>query len=152
MTANLSQVLAQRPVLRQGFEEFYLELWRSPHVPVRLLELCRLRTACIHRCEQELLVQHAQVTLSQAERAAIAAGDSTLFDEAEQAALEIAERMPFAYAQIDDAAVARVKAALGDAGTVALLTALAFFDVTCRLKLVWDVPGEACQFDATCLV
>jgi hypothetical protein len=117
-----------------------------------LLELCRLRTAYIHRCEQELLVQHAQVTVSQAERDAIAAGDWAPFDEAEQAALEIADRMPFAHAQIDDTAVAAVKATLGDAGTVALLTALAFFDVTCRLKLQWDVPSEVQQFDATCLV
>lgn len=152
MGSNLNKILAQRPALHTGFEDFYLELWRSPHVSARLLELCRLRIAHVHNCEQELLVQHAHVTVNQIERDALAAGDWGPFDEAEQAALEIAELMPFGHAQIDDAAVARIQALIGDAGTVALLTALAFVDVTCRLKLVWDVPAVAQQFDGTSVV
>ncbi len=51
--------------------------------------------------------------------------------------------MPYQQHAIDDAQVAAVQAALGAAGAVALLTAIAFFDATCRLKLVLDVDAQA---------
>lgn len=148
---NLSEFLAARPELQTGYQDFYLALWRSPHVPPRLLELCRLRTAYIHGCEAELAVMHAHVPVSQTEREALAAGDASQFDEAEAAALDLTEQMPFAHAQIDDAAVDRVRACLGNSGAVALVTALAFFDVTCRWKVTWRLSSDSARFDGTAL-
>ena len=45
-----------------------------------------------------------------------------------------AEKMPFQYHFIEDKEVEAIKLAFGDAGCVSLLTALAFFDVSCRLN------------------
>ena len=65
------------------------------------------------------------------------------FDASEQAALAVAELMPFGHHQIGDDDVARLQSAFGARGAVALLTAIAFFDVVCRLKLVLEVGVES---------
>lgn len=138
-------VLAHRDALLQRYRAFQRTLWNETRVPVRTLELCRLRVAAIHDCAAELAVSTAGVVLAPAERAAVLAGDAgacvACFTAAEQAALALAEAMPYRHHHIEDAEVARARSLLGNEGAVALLTAIAFFDVNCRLKLVLEVPA-----------
>lgn len=112
-----------------------LSLRSEAGLPPRLLELCRVRIAQIHDCAAELMIADETASLSDDDKTRLAAADFSGFDEAEQAALALAEQMPFAHHAMTDADVARADAALGHPGCVALLTALAFYDVTCRLKL-----------------
>ncbi len=133
--SELEGVLAHRPELASRYRAFMQSLRSEAALPPRLLELCRLRIAHVHGCTAELAVRDDGVELSAPELDELAGGRFERFDEAEQAALEIAELIPFAHHQLSDAQVARADVALGHAGCVALLTALAFFDVTCRLKM-----------------
>ena len=137
--------LAHREALLQRYRTFYRALWQDERVPRRLLELCRLRVAAIHDCAAELAVATEGVQLTDVERADVIAGNEAAFaarfSAAEQAGLALAEAMPYRHHHIADEEVARVRAALGDAASVALLTAIAFFDVNCRLKLVLEVPA-----------
>ena len=133
-------VLAHRPELLEKYRRFYQSFWRDELVPRRTLELCRLRVAYIHDCDAELAVSDPQVELDDAARAALRSGDNKSFAVQEQVALALAEVMPFAPHQVGDDLVASAKDQLGNAGCVSLLTALAFFDVSCRLKKVLDLP------------
>ncbi len=143
----LEAVLGQRPELLSRYRTFYRTLWHDGAVPRRVLELTRLRIAAIHDCEAEWAVRDAEVAVGDADLAALRAGDFSGFEAAEQAALQVAELMPYAHHQIEDADVQAIERALGSTGAVGLLTALAFFDVTCRLKLVLGVEARPCAFD-----
>jgi len=131
------ELLASRPRLAELYGNFYRSLWNGA-VDRRVLELCRLRIAAIHDCAAERDIRDAAVSLSAAERTALDSGDPAPFDAASRAALALAERMPFDHHGITDQEVATAERHFGADGTVTLLTALAFFDVTCRLKLVAD--------------
>ncbi|MEM9620562.1 MAG: hypothetical protein AAF993_02865 [Pseudomonadota bacterium] len=150
--SQLEGVLAHRPELLERYRQFYLGLWQSGFVPVRTLELCRVRTAYIHGAEAELAIDHPDAPLDTATRESLAAGTLTSFAASEQVALELAEQMPFNHHGITDAQVHQAVSAFGEAGAVTLLTALAFFDVTCRLKLVWSLAVEPAQQQADLLV
>ena len=138
----LEAVLGQRPELLQRYRAFYLTFWEDGLVTRRTLELCRLRVAAIHDCEQEWVVRDVQVGLADAELAALKSGEFGAFSRAEQIALAIAEQIPYQQHQITDAQMADVDGEFGAAGAVALLTACAFFDVGCRLRIVLDVGAE----------
>lgn len=138
----LERLFAHRPELLRRYKAFYASVWESHALPRRVLELCRLRVAVVHGCAQEWTVRDAGVQLSAAEAAALEAGGYAGFSPAEQTALAVAERFPFQHHEIDDPAVAEVQAAFGAKGAVALLIALAFFDVTCRWKLALAVPSQ----------
>jgi alkylhydroperoxidase family enzyme len=135
-------VLQQRPELLRRFRTFYATLWTAGGLPVRVLELCRLRIAAIHDCEAEWAIRDARVALDPAILAALRQGRCEDCAADEQAALAVAEQLPYAHHAITDADVERLNAAFGASGTVALLTALAFFDVICRLKIVFEIEPE----------
>jgi alkylhydroperoxidase family enzyme len=139
---HFESVLAHRPELLTRFRSFYSALWSTQAIPRRVLELCRLRIAAIHDCEAEWVVRDAAIALDENTLAALHAGRFDSFASDEQAALAVAEQMPYGQHQVSDADVARLQSAFGSAGTVTLLTALAFFDVTCRLKCVFGVVPE----------
>ncbi len=145
-------VLAHRPELQARYRAFMQSVCGDGNVPPRILELCRVRIAQIHGCAAELELSDAAAPLTAAEKDQLAAGQLDDFTDAEQAALAIAEMMPYAHHQLDDAAVARADERLGHAGCVALLTALAFFDVNCRLKLTLGLDATAQSLSAEHLV
>ncbi len=87
-------------------------------------------------------MRDAGVVLTEGEAAALAQGDFSPFPADEQAALALAERFPFQHHSISDAQVAAAEAAFAAKGVVALLIALAFFDVSCRWKLAFAVSGK----------
>ncbi len=138
----LEGVLAHRPELLTRYRTFFQSFWQDELVPRRVLALCRLRIAFIHDCEAEAAVDDPHVVLSEAERDALRTGTFEDFDAAEQAALQLAEYMPFAVHGIADEWAQAADAHFGHSGCVALLTAIAFFDVSCRMKKVLDLPVE----------
>ena len=84
-------------------------------------------------------MRDAGIVLEQAEAAALRCGDAAAFNASEQVALAIAEQIPFQHHGVSDADVASAAETFGEAGTVALMVALAFFDATCRWKLAFDL-------------
>lgn len=144
-TTSWEGVLGNRPELLTRYRAFYERFWRDGLVPVRVLELCRLRIAAIHDCEAERVVHDAAAGVSEAERQAIENADFESFSDEERAALAVAEQMPYAHHQITDADVQRLEKSFGATGAVSLLTALAFFDATSRLKIVLGVEARAAE-------
>ena len=138
-------MLSHRPELLEKYRSFYQSFWQDGLVPRRTLELCRLRIAHIHSCAGELAVLDREVELRELECTALERGDFSVFTVAEQAALQLAELMPHAVHQISDDAVELASEHFGHPGCVALLTPLAFFDVSCRLKTVLEVPVQAIE-------
>ena len=145
--SELEGVLGHRPELLQKYRTFYQSFWQDGLVPRRVLELCRRRIAHIQGCAAELAILDPQTPLTDDEERALARGEFTPFSASEQAALALAELIPNGVHFITDEQVRRAAAELGDAGCVALLTALSFMDVNCRLKLVLDTTVAAGELD-----
>jgi alkylhydroperoxidase family enzyme len=139
--STLDAVLGERQALAARYRRFYRSFWTEGLIRRRVLELTRLRIAAIHDCAPEWAQRDADVRLTDRELQALRQGDFLDFPEDEQSALGLAELMPFAHHQISDEQVADIDRRFGSPGAVTLLTALAFFDVNCRLKIVLDVQS-----------
>lgn len=135
-------ILSHRPELLKDYRAFCQSIWDHGLVSHRTLELCRLRIAAIHGCRQEWVIRNGQIRLLESELSALECGDFSQFDELERAALIMAERIPYQHHELTDEELELTRTILGNAGCVALLTALAFFDVNCRLKLTLSTPEE----------
>ncbi len=142
---TLDEQLAVQPQLQAKYQQFMATLWNAERVPTRLLELARLRIAAIHDCEEQWLQRHPDVPLASEELAALRQGSRECFDELAQLVLEIAELMPLNHHEISDVQVAALRHALDERGTVALLTALAFFDVNARLSKTLGATVDAVE-------
>ncbi len=136
---DLEALLAHRPQLLERYRAFRTAVHAADRLPPRLLELCRLRVAAVHDCATEFARRAPGVQLAPHEVDAVRVGDASPFDAQARAALALADALPYNHHQVADDEVARVRAVLGEAGTVALLTAIAFFDVECRLRRVLGV-------------
>ncbi|MFP6815142.1 MAG: carboxymuconolactone decarboxylase family protein [Pseudomonadales bacterium] len=141
----LEAVLGQRPELLERYRAFFETFWKDGLIQPRTLELCRLRIAAIHECAQEWSIKDAQVGLSDVELSALKMGDFSLFSPSEQVALDIAERIPYQHHEITDEQMNLADRELTTAGAVSLLTACAFFDVNCRLRIVLDVEEQSAE-------
>jgi hypothetical protein len=135
-TSAFERTLAHRPELLEGFLAFEASFQHDGLVPPRLLELCRLRIACMHGAASQWRKRDETVVLTPGELAALRDGRLDAFRDAERAALDVAECMPFQHRAIDDATVAAVVRHLGEPGCVSLMTAVAVFDARCRLEAV----------------
>lgn len=124
-----SDLLKLRPELQQKYVAFLEAVEENDQVAPRIYSLCRARIEQIHSGSSEYLKAEEAEALNK--------GTLDVFSEDEQAALRVAERIPYQHHQLEDGEVAALKAAFGDAGCVSLLTALAFFDVSCRLNLTF---------------
>lgn len=111
---SFEDALALQPVLREKFRAFLSSVGGTGSVPGSIMVLCRARIAFIHGLVNE---------------------DVTASTDEEAVALAVADRMPHQHHQMEDDEVEAVRQYFGEAGCVALLTALAFFDVSCRLDL-----------------
>lgn len=145
---TLAQYLQLQPALQQKYQAFMDALWNDERVPERLLEICRLRLAAIHDCASEWAERRQGIALNGAQLRALEQGGEALcaaqtFTALEQKALKLAEQMPHGHHEIADAQVAALRVELGNAGTIALLNALAFFDVNARLSKVLGVAVGA---------
>lgn len=130
---SIEALLTLHPALGEQYRSFLATVETAGELPPRVLLLCRALIRQIHGC--------APGEVTDAEALDLAAGRYDRFSAPEQAALVAAERMPYQHHQLLDEEVEAVKAAFGEAGCVALLTALAFFDVTCRLEATFRL-GE----------
>ena len=118
--------LALRPALQTKYTAFLEAIESSDAVPERVFSLCRARIAQIHGQQvQGISAEEASMLRSKQFEA---------LDLSEQTALAAAEKIPYQHHFLEDEEVEAIKLAFGDAGCVLLLTALAFFDVSCRLN------------------
>lgn len=132
---ELPAVLGNSPALLDKYHAFLDSFKNDGLVSQRILDLCHVRIAWIHGVATESLGLDLDKVVAQQ----LKSDDYTGFSEVELAALALAEKISLAHHQIDDAEVAAVSAHLGPAGCVSLITALAFYDVNCRLNRVF--PG-----------
>jgi alkylhydroperoxidase family enzyme len=139
------RVFGLRQNLLEDFRAFYALFWEQQLVDPRILELCRLRIAQLHGCESELRTRYQPARAAGVDEATIAAlprsAESPAFGEAERACIAFAELFAMDPHAITDADAARVTSVLGDAGTVALVEALALFDGFTRFRLMLGVEA-----------
>ena len=135
---QLPGVLAKAPTLLRKYTDFLSSFKADGLVPERILEMCHLRIAWIHGLPLRGRGQDLGTHLDEALVEKLVSGDVSGFSAVEKAALALAEKIPFAHHQIEDAEVAAVSLHLKPSGCVSLLTALAFYDVNCRLTLACE--------------
>jgi alkylhydroperoxidase family enzyme len=136
-TSEFEATLGVRPDLSVPYRDFYGSLWKDAADP-RLLDLCRLRIAQIHRCESERHVEYSFTHVTPTDIGNLEGWrDSARFSEAEQAALTIAEKIPWDHHGITDDDINALKPHLSDADVVTLVCAMVLFDANCRLRLVF---------------
>ncbi len=141
------RVFALRPNLFEAWAEFASLFWERRLVDPVLLELCRLRIAQLNGAawNQSTRMEEARAAgLDEQKIAALADWPrSPLFSPLECACLGFAEQFVLDPNGINDADAAPVTAALGDAGTVAFVEALAVFDGFSRFsRLLGIAPAE----------
>jgi alkylhydroperoxidase family enzyme len=127
--SDFDRAFALRPELFAAWREFAGLFWKRRLVDPVLLELCRLRIAGMLGAAQPLAIRMPEARLDEARIAALDSWwTSDAFDETERACLRFAEQFALDPKEISDADAAAVVAALGDAGMVAFVEALAIFD------------------------
>ena len=130
--AKLSQVygtsLATAQLPQKLFEKYkkFIGLTIDTHeIPVGILDACNSRIRQIHGLEVANNEDNE---------------DSTSAEKAlALAALKVAEKLVSSVHDIQDSDLLSLREALGASGVVQLITALAFFDVECRLELASGV-------------
>ncbi|CAB1370088.1 hypothetical protein [Denitratisoma oestradiolicum] len=140
-TKTLGTALRQGGALTAGYDKIWSTIWQhQTHVPVALLELCRLRLAQFHDAKSELALRYAP-GLDAGKIESLLRGDyvkDARFSAAELAALDFTE----IYAQdpmaISDEQAASVKQHLGEAGLVCLIESLGFIEGRIRLALMFS--------------
>ena len=130
--AKLSQVYgtslatAQLPQkLFEKYKKFIGSTIDTHEIPVSVLDACNSRIRQIHGLEVANNENNE---------------DSTSTEKAlALAALKVAEKLVSSVHDIQDSDLLSLREALGASGVVQLITALAFFDVECRLELASGV-------------
>ena len=118
-TAQLSQKLLDK------YKKFIDSTIESHDIPVGILEACNSRIRQIHGFELGDNSINGDLSLTE--------------NFLKPAALAVAEKIVFSVHDIEDSDLDVLKKALGESGCVQLITALAFFDVECRLELASGV-------------
>jgi alkylhydroperoxidase family enzyme len=121
-----------RPDLFHDCRDFAAIFWEAPLLDPTLLELCRIRVGQLVGAEVPALcdaMRAARAALPPAKAAGLADWwNSAAYDDTERACLRFAEQFVRDPKEITDADAKAVTAALGDAGTVALVEVLAILD------------------------
>jgi len=129
---SFSGAFALRPNLEEAWRAFATLFWERELVPLPLLELCRLQLGRLHGAELPDLCDAMRAARAARDPAWTEAIDrwwaSPAFDPTAKACLRFAEQFALDPKQIGDADASAVVAALGDAGTVAFVEALAILD------------------------
>ena len=123
---GISLATAQLPQkLFDKYKKFIDSTIESHDIPVGILAACNSRIRQIHGFE----VANNSIN-----------GDLSITENfLKPAALAVAEKIAFSVHDIEDSELDPLKKAFGEAGCVQLITALAFFDVECRLELASGV-------------
>jgi len=144
---DFARTFALRPDLFEAWKEFASIFWEKRLVDPVLLELCRLRVAQLHGAAYPLSTRMCEATEAGLDETKIARlarwWREPGFTELERACLRFAEQFVLDAKAMSDEAARPVVAALGDAGTVAFVEALAIFDGFGRFCRMLDVqPRE----------
>ena len=141
-STGFEDFLAQRRELLELYRRFYATPWDAALVDPALLDLCRRRIAAVHGCDAEAGMFYAGSNVTAGQEANLDSWEtSTHFGPVERAALRVAERIPWNHHEISDHEVEAVREHLGEAGTVALVVALALFDARCRLRIAFNIDA-----------
>jgi alkylhydroperoxidase family enzyme len=137
------RAFAVRPELFSAWREFTSLFWSERAVDPVVLELCRLRIASMLGARFALAQRTPEATAAGLDESRIAALDAwwknDRFTETERACLRFAEQFALDPKEITDADAAAVVEALGDAGMVAFVEALAIFDGFARFSRFLEV-------------
>ena len=129
---DFDRVFGLRENLFDAWRDFTRLFWTRRLVDPCVLELCRLRIAGMNGARHPLGVRTPEAQRAGLREDKIAALESwwtsDAFSPTERACLRFAEQFVLDAKGITDADAAAVVSALGDAGTVAFVEALAFFD------------------------
>jgi alkylhydroperoxidase family enzyme len=129
---DFERTFALRPELFAAFREFAGLFWEKRLVDPVLLELCRLRIAQLHEARYPLSTRTREAREAGLDEAKIARlpewWKQPGFSALERACLRFAEQFALDPGALSDEEARPVVAALGDAGTVAFIEALAIFD------------------------
>jgi alkylhydroperoxidase family enzyme len=146
---DFARTFALRPDLFEAFQEFSEIFWEKRLVDPVLLELCRLRVAQLHGAAYPLSLRMCEATEAGLDEARIARladwWKQPGFTDLERACLRFAEQFVLDAKAMSDEEARPVVTALGDAGTVAFVEALAIFDGFARFCRMLDVQpvGES---------
>jgi len=135
------EIVGELPDIAAPYFELEQSLWSQSHLPVDILELCRLRLAQLHRCDAELA--RTEQDLSAEKRAALTQWEqSKLFSAADRACLAFTEVYAMDAQALSDEHAGAVKEHFGDAGLVTLVEALGILDGMTRLSLLWQLRPD----------
>jgi alkylhydroperoxidase family enzyme len=137
-------VFGLRPNLFAAWRAFASQLWDARLVDPSVLELCRLRIGQLHGAACPRAGSAPCAPLEARKRDELAGWwRSDTYTETERACLRFAEQFALDAKGISDAEAAAVTRALGDAGTVAFVEALAILDGFARFARILDVGADA---------
>ena len=123
---GISLATAQLPKkIIDKYKKFIDSTIESHDIPAGILEACDSRIRQIHGLEVDDKSSSGDLSLTE--------------NFLKRAALSVAEKIPFSVHDIEDSDLDSLKKAFGEAGCVQLITALAFFDVECRLEIASGV-------------
>jgi alkylhydroperoxidase family enzyme len=141
-SANLIEKLRAAGDAAAPFEELWQAIWRQPHVPAEILELCRLNLARLHRADAELELRMPLGRDIPEEKIASLRRENwmkdPLFTETERAVLNFTEWYHIDPQSIPDDVAGAVITHLGQPGFVALIEALGFIDGRIRVALIYS--------------
>ena len=146
---DFARTFALRPDLFDSWREFAGLFWEKRLVDPVLLELCRLRIAQLHGAVYPLSTRTPEASEAGLDETKIARladwWKQPGFSDLERACLRFAEQFVLDAQAMSDEEARPVVAALGDAGTVAFVEALAIFDGFGRFCRMLDVrpAGES---------
>jgi alkylhydroperoxidase family enzyme len=145
---EFERTFSLRPDLFAAWREFAGLFWQKRLVDPVLLELCRLRIAQMNGAAHPLSIRTPEARAAGLDEAKIARLDAWWkqpgFSDLERACLRFAEQFVVDAKGMSDEEARPVVVALGDAGTVAFIEALAIFDGFSRFCRMLDVqPVEA---------
>ena len=144
---DFARTFALRPDLFEAWQEFAGVFWEKRLVDPVLLELCRLRIAQLHGAAYPLSTRTREASAAGLDETKIAKladwWKQPGFSDLERACLRFAEQFVLDAKAMSDEEARPVVAALGDAGTVAFVEALAIFDGFSRFCCSLDVGASA---------
>lgn len=140
---GLLGTLSLNPEPANALHAYRKAIWSQPYLPITVLELCRLRLAQLHNCQEQWQTRNidahrAGITDDKIEQLPQWHRDPQ-FSAAEKACLEFAEVYFQDPQALTDAQAEAVKAHFGESGLVVLVQALGLFDAQCRLALLLGI-------------
>jgi alkylhydroperoxidase family enzyme len=134
---NFAETFGLLPTTYARYAALEEQIWDG-RIDHRLLEVCRLRIASLHRCQSELADQRADIGAQR--RANIAQWPtSELFSPDEKALLRFTEQYVIDAEGVTDAEAAGVTSVLSGPEVAGFTTAIATFDAICRFKIALGI-------------